>query len=67
MFLCLTICNYILYLLDFLYLRFEKDQIFSRPQEPAAAERQKIVDALLSRNARAAKKVMRGQSSQCES
>ncbi len=47
------------YLLDFLYLRFEKEQIFSRPQESAAVEHQKIFDALITGKTREAKKAMR--------
>ncbi len=47
------------YLLDFLYLRFEKDQIFSRPQESAAVEHQKIFDALDAGKTREAKKAMK--------
>ena len=47
------------YLLDFLYLRFEKQQIFSRPQESAAVEHQKIFDALAAGKISEAKKAMR--------
>ena len=47
------------YLLDFLYLRFEKEQIFSRPQESAAVEHQKIFDAIIAGSTREAKKAMR--------
>ena len=47
------------YLLDFLYLRFEKELIFSRPQETAIREHQKIVDAIISRQARTAQRAMR--------
>ena len=47
------------YLLDFLYLRFEKEQIFSRPQESSAVEHQKIYDCIMARNSREAGKVMR--------
>lgn len=47
------------YLLDFLYLRFEKEQIFSRPQESAAVEHQKIFDAVIAGSTREAKKAMR--------
>ena len=47
------------YLLDFLYLRFEKEQIFSRPQESAAAEHQKIFDAITAGKVREAQKSMR--------
>ena len=47
------------YLLDFLYLRFEKEQIFSRPQESAAVEHQKIFDALAAGKTREAKKAVR--------
>ena len=47
------------YLLDFLYLRFEKEQIFSRPQESAAVEHQKIFDALAAGKIREAKKAVR--------
>ena len=59
---CLTICNYIWmlrYLLDFLYLRFEKEQIFSRPQESSAVEHQKIYDCIIAGDAREAGKAMR--------
>lgn len=47
------------YFLDFLYLRFEKEQIFSRPQESAALEHQTIVDCILARNSTGAKKAIR--------
>jgi DNA-binding GntR family transcriptional regulator len=47
------------YLLDFFYLRFEKERIFSRPQESSAAEHQKICDSLMERNVGAAGKAMR--------
>jgi DNA-binding GntR family transcriptional regulator len=47
------------YLLDFLYLRFEKELIFSRPQETAIREHQKIVDAIIARQTRAAQRAMR--------
>lgn len=47
------------YLLDFLYLRFEKELIFSRPQETAIREHQKIVDAIMAGQARAAQRAMR--------
>ncbi len=47
------------YLLDFLYLRFEKEQIFSRPQASAAVEHQKIVETYSAGNTREAKKAMR--------
>lgn len=47
------------YLLDFLYLRFEKELIFSRPQETAIREHQRILDAVLARQARAAQRAMR--------
>ena len=33
------------YLLDFLYLRCKKEQIFSRPQESAAVEHQRILES----------------------
>jgi len=46
------------YLLDFLYLRFEKEQIFSRPQESSAVEHQKIYDCIIARDTRGAKKSM---------
>jgi DNA-binding GntR family transcriptional regulator len=46
------------YLLDFLYLRFEKELIFSRPQESAAVEHQTILDCIMARNTREAKKAM---------
>ena len=46
------------YLLDFLYLRFEKELIFSRPQESAAVEHQTIIDCIMARNALKAKKAM---------
>ena len=49
----------LVYLLDFLYLRFEKEQIFSRPQESAAVEHQKIFDAVIAGSTREAKKAMR--------
>jgi DNA-binding FadR family transcriptional regulator len=55
----LTKYNYILYLLDFWYLRFEKEMIFSRPQESSAAEHRKIYDCVLERNPRDARKAMR--------
>ena len=47
------------YLLDFLYLRFEKEMIFSRPQESSAAEHRRIYDCVMERNPRAARKAMR--------
>ena len=47
------------YLLDFLYLRFEKEQIFSRPQESSAVEHQKIYDCIMARNSREAGKAVR--------
>jgi DNA-binding GntR family transcriptional regulator len=47
------------YLLDFLYLRFEKERIFSRPRESAAVEHQKIFDALVAGQTREAQKAMR--------
>ena len=47
------------YLLDFLYLRFEKEQIFSRPQESSAEEHQKIFGAIIAGNTREAKKAMK--------
>jgi DNA-binding GntR family transcriptional regulator len=47
------------YLLDFLYLRFEKEQIFSRPQESAAVEHQKIFDCIVAGDTREAGKAMR--------
>ncbi len=47
------------YLLDFLYLRFEKEQIFSRPQESSAVEHQKIYDCIIAGNTREAKKAVR--------
>ena len=47
------------YLLDFLYLRFEKEQIFSRPQESAAVEHQKIFDCIIAGDTREAGKAMR--------
>ena len=47
------------YLLDFLYLRFEKEQIFSRPQESSADEHQRIFDAIIAGNTREAKKAMK--------
>jgi DNA-binding GntR family transcriptional regulator len=47
------------YLLDFLYLRFEKEQIFSRPQASAAVEHQKIFDFIVAGDTRAAGKAMR--------
>lgn len=47
------------YLLDFLYLRFEKEQIFSRPQESSAIEHQKIYDCIIARNSREAGKAVR--------
>jgi DNA-binding GntR family transcriptional regulator len=47
------------YLLDFLYLRFEKEQIFSSPQESSAVEHQKIYDYIIARNTREAGKAMR--------
>lgn len=47
------------YLLDFLYLRFEKEQIFSRPQESSAAEHQKIYDCIMARSSREAGKAVR--------
>ena len=47
------------YLLDFLYLRFEKDLIFSRPQETADREHQKIFDAIVAGKTRTAQKAMR--------
>ena len=46
------------YLLYFLYLRFEKELIFSRPQESAAVEHQTILDCIMARNALKAKKAM---------
>jgi len=42
-----------------LYLRFEKELIFSRPQETADRERQKIFDAVTARETRAEQKAMR--------
>jgi len=47
------------YLLDFLYLRFEKEQIFSRPQESSAVEHQEIYDCIMARNSREAGKAVR--------
>lgn len=47
------------YLLDFLYLRFEKEQIFSRPQASAAVEHQKIFDSIVAGDTRKAIKAMR--------
>jgi len=47
------------YLLDFLYLRFEKEQIFSRPQESSAVDHQKIYDCIMARNSREAGKAVR--------
>jgi len=47
------------YLLDFLYLRFEKEQIFSRPQESSAIEHQKIYDCIMARNSREAGRAVR--------
>ena len=47
------------YLLDFLYLRFEKAQTFSRPQESSAVEHQRIYDRIIARDIRGAKMAMR--------
>ena len=47
------------YLLDFLYLRFEKEQIFSRPQGSSAVEHQKIYDCIMARISREAGKAVR--------
>ena len=47
------------YLLDFFYLRFEKERIFSRPQASSAAEHQKICNSVMERNVGAARKAMR--------
>jgi DNA-binding FadR family transcriptional regulator len=45
--------------LNFLYLRFEKERIFSRPQESSAAEHRKISDCVMARDLRGARKAMR--------
>ncbi len=47
------------YLLDVLYLRFEKELIFSRPQETADLEHQKVFDAVTAGKTRTAQRAMR--------
>ena len=47
------------YLLDYKYLRFEKEQIFLRPQESKAHEHQLICDRIIARDTLGAKKAMR--------
>jgi len=46
-------------LLDFYYLRVEKELIFSRPQETAIREHQQIVYAIMARQTHTAQKAMR--------
>lgn len=47
------------YLLDFLYLRFDPVIIFSRPQESAASEHQKICDRIMAKDTSGACDAMR--------
>jgi len=42
-----------------MYLRFEKELIFSRPQETAIREHQSIFDAVMARQTRATQRAMR--------
>ncbi len=46
------------YLLDFLYLRFEPEFIFSRPQETAEKEHQAIYNAIAERDVKEARKAI---------
>jgi len=55
-----TISIWILrYLLDFLYLRFEQELIFSRPLESAAIEHQRIFDYVVAKETPLASEAMR--------
>jgi DNA-binding GntR family transcriptional regulator len=47
------------YLLDFLYLRFEQELIFSRPQKSAAGEHQRICERIFARDVSGACEAMR--------
>ena len=47
------------HLFDFLYLRFEQEQLFARPQEKSDSEHQAIFDRVVARDAPGAREVIR--------